>query len=109
MPRPSEWFNRPFNEWTWPMVTLVALVLVVIAGVVLSLVLAGCAQQPGGQGTSGGNSGVEPKSATEAGFTEAAITLSDGRTITCITWSDHDTLVTGQTSSGISCDWITQE
>jgi hypothetical protein len=103
MPRPSEWFNRPFNAWTWPMIVLTAFVLLVIGGVVLSLVLAGCAAQGGTRGTSESDGFVNSSTSTH-GMEERRISLSDGRTITCITWSDHS-LLTENTSSGISCDW----
>jgi hypothetical protein len=102
MPRPSEWFNRPFNAWTWPMHVLTALVILVIGGVVLSLVLAGCAGRPVIPGTyEGGDSPVRQGSSSSE-FTEHTITLGDGRMVTCLTWSSWD-FVNETMKSGVSC------
>lgn len=76
----------------------------VMAGVaaVATLALAGCASAtPRGPSESDGS---VKQAADNAGFAESKVTLSDGRTITCITWSTWD-FFNEAMSSGIDCDW----
>jgi hypothetical protein len=100
MTRPSEWFRAPKTPWTWPMIVLGALVAIVFVGVILSLTFAGCAAQPGGLGTSDGGGSV--RQGDSADITEHTVTLSDGRTVTCLTWSKWD-FVNEVVSSGMDC------
>jgi len=101
--------NRRRNAWTWPLIALTALLAIVLVGTILAL-LSGCSA---GQSYGGGGqqAPAEPKAVKQgagAGFAEHEIMLSDGRTVVCLTWSDHS-LMSDTTSSGLSCDWTDAE
>jgi hypothetical protein len=84
------------------LVALCTLVAIVIVGTVLALMLGGCAAGRSTQGTS--DSGTVGQSTSTQGMEERQVTLSDGRTITCITWVDSGYQYEN-TAAGISCDW----
>lgn len=83
------------SPWRMPLGVLIVLIVIVLAGTVIAL--NACAARPSGPATPAQNDSV-------AGLTERHITLSDGRYITCVTWSDYS--FTNEVGySGLSCDW----
>jgi hypothetical protein len=72
MTRPSEWFRQPKNAWTWPLITLAALMLCVVGGVILALLFSGCAS---GRTVSDGGSVYDTFS----------VIMTDGTTVECVT------------------------
>jgi hypothetical protein len=101
--RPSEWFRAPKTPWTIPLIALVVLLVVVIGGTIAALAFAGCAAQPGGQGTyEQPDSGTVRQGSTSGDFTAHTVTLSDGRSVTCLTWSSWD-LINDVMKSGMDC------
>lgn len=76
-----------------------------VAAIVVTLAVAGCAPATDRGGIPEKDSTQE--SANPAGFNENRVTLSDGRKITCITWSTWDYFHESM-SSGMSCDWPTE-
>lgn len=100
MKRPSEYLNGK-SPWALPMTVFFVLVSFVIIGVVLSLIFAGCASSSYGGGPSGSGSGVK-QGTSNSNFTEHKITLSDGRTVTCLTWETYN-YMTESAQSGMDC------
>lgn len=78
---------------------------------VATLALAGCAKATEGSSNpappSTGGGSVKQQTSTD-GFEERKITLSDGRTITCLTWVDSGYQYEN-TAAGLSCDWPKDE
>lgn len=79
-----------------------------MVGVALAatLALAGCGTASGSSNpapvrTNGGP--VKQQTSTD-GFEERKIKLSDGRTVTCLTWVDSGYQYEN-TAAGLSCDW----
>lgn len=96
--------RRERSPWRWPVGTLIALVIIVLAGVVIALVA--CA--PSGRTTTNNNdSGTIKTQTSTRGLEERKVTLSDGRIVTCITWVDSGYQYEN-TASGISCDWTVE-
>jgi hypothetical protein len=83
------------------MIALIALVTIVMIGTILALVLTGCASSSYGGGPSGSGSGVK-QGTSNSNFTEHKITLSDGRTVTCLTWETYN-YMTESAQSGMDC------
>lgn len=77
-----------------------------MAGVALvaTLALAGCASQGGQAWEPPADDGVVDQQSSTRGIEERKVKLSDGRTITCITWVDSGYQYEN-TAAGISCDW----
>lgn len=103
MNRPSEWLRKERSPWTWPLVALIALLIIVVVGTVLALMFAGCAASPTRGGSVPDNGNINRTDST-VGLQERNITLSDGRQVTCILWSEYD-LMTENTVGGLSCDF----
>lgn len=88
--------------WKWPVRVLVLLLFVVLMGT-LFVVLTACAA--GGTTDSSwltGDDGTVKSSESTSGFTQHTFNLDDGRTVTCITWSEWD-LINDAYKSGMDC------
>lgn len=90
------------SAWYWPIRALIILIAVVLVGTVLALLLSGCAPQT--DRGSGPQAPSEIDQGDADGFTETSIVLSDGREITCVTWSTYDYFHEAS-YGGVSCDW----
>lgn len=95
--------NDKRSPWYWPTRALIVFIAIVLLGTALAI-LTGC----GSPASGGGGSGIVSQKENSNGFSESTITLSDGREITCITWSEYD-LVREGASGGVSCDWGASE
>ena len=76
-----------------------------VAATAAILVLAGCAQASAGTTSSTSSKPAAVKS-DDGTLEEKKITLSNGRVVTCVAFSDYD-YFNKTKASGLSCDWYT--